>query len=132
MAAFLSRVLQARGLTEEAESLARLVAETASEHDLWSQVLHRLTSARLAAGAGRLAEAEELARAAVAILDGTDLLDLHGDALLDLADVLRLAGREQEARETAEAALDLYLRKGNEVAAERARALLARAATTTA
>jgi class 3 adenylate cyclase/tetratricopeptide (TPR) repeat protein len=130
VAAFLSRVLQARGRPEEAESLARLVADTASEHDLWSQVLHRLTSARLAAGAGRLAEAEELARAAVAIVDVTDLLDLHGDALLDLADVLRLAGREQEARESAEAALDLYLRKGNEVAADRARALLARAATT--
>ena len=130
VAAFLSRVLQARGRTEEAESLARLVADTASEHDLWSQVLHRLTSARLAAGAGRLAEAEELARAAVAIVDGTDLLDLHADALLDLAEVLRLAGREEEARESAAAALDLYLRKGNEVAAERARALLARAVTT--
>ena len=132
VAAFLSRVLQAGGRTDEAESFARLAAETASEHDLWSQVLHRLTSARLAAGAGRLAEAEELARTAVAILDGTDLLDLRGDALLDLADVLHLAGREQETRETAEAALDLYLRKGNEVAAERARAVVARAATTTA
>jgi tetratricopeptide (TPR) repeat protein len=93
-------------------------------------VLHRLTSARLAAGAGRFADAEELARDALAIVEDTDLLELRGDALFDLAEILRLAGREDDARASAEAALDLYLRKGNEVAADRARALLARAATT--
>jgi class 3 adenylate cyclase/tetratricopeptide (TPR) repeat protein len=130
VAALLARILEARGSTEEAEALARLVAETASEHDLWSQVLQRLTSARLAAGAGRLAEAEELARDALALVEHTDVLELHGDALLELGDVLRIAGREADARGNAEAALDLYLRKGNEVAAERARALVARAATT--
>ena len=130
VAALLARVLQARGRAEEAESLALLVQETASEHDLWSQVLHRLTRARLAAGAGRTAEAEELARAAVAVVEETDLLDLHGDALLDLAEVLRLAGREAEAREEAERALAVYERKRNTVAAGRARALLAAAATT--
>jgi hypothetical protein len=124
VAALLARVLQAGGRAEEAETLAREVAETASEHDLWSQVLHRLTRARLAAAAGRPAEGEDLAREALAIVEETDLLDLHGDALLDLAAVLRAAGREEEARESAEAALDLYARKGNEVSVGRARALL--------
>jgi ATP/maltotriose-dependent transcriptional regulator MalT len=130
VAALLARVLAARGRTEEAETLGRLVAETASEHDLWSQVPYLLATARIAATAGRVAEAEERLRDALAVVEDTDLLDLHGDALLDLADVLRADGREEEARESAEAALDLYARKGNEVATERARALLAGAATT--
>ena len=127
--ALLSRVLRAQGRGEAAAELAAWVAEAASEHDLWSQVLHRLTSARVAAASGRHAEAEETAREALAIVEETDLLDLHGDVLVDLAEILRLAGREEEARESAEAALDLYLRKGNEVAAHRARVLLADAAT---
>jgi hypothetical protein len=93
-------------------------------------VLYRLTRARLAAAAGRHADAEELARAAVAVVEETDLLDLHGDALLELAEVLRLAGREPEARDEAERSLALYELKGNTVAADRARALLAAAATT--
>ena len=130
VAALLARVLQARGTTEDAETFARLVEETASEQDLWSQVLYRLTRARLAAAAGRHADAEELARAAVAVVEETDLLDLHGDALLELAEVLRLAGREPEARDEAERSLALYELKGNTVAADRARALLAAAATT--
>lgn len=130
VAALLARVLQARGRAEEAESLARLVEDTASEHDLWSQVLHRLTRARLAASTGRHEEAEGLARAAVAVVEETDLLDLHGDALLELAEVLRLAGREADVRAPAERALALYELKENSVAAGRARALLATAATT--
>jgi ATP/maltotriose-dependent transcriptional regulator MalT len=130
VAALLARVLQARGSADDAGSFARLVEETASEHDLWSQVLHRLTRARLAAAAGRHADAEELARAAVAVVEETDLLDLHGDALLELAEVLRLAGREPEARDEAERSLALYELKGNTVSADRARALLAAAATT--
>jgi class 3 adenylate cyclase/tetratricopeptide (TPR) repeat protein len=128
--ALLSRVLRAQGRGTAAAELAARVAEAASEQDLWSQVLYRLTSARVAASSGRHAEAEETAREALAIVEETDLLDLHGDALLDLAEILRLAGREEEARESVEAALDLYRRKGNEVAAGRARALLAPAATT--
>ena len=130
VAALLARVLAAQGRSEEAEALGRLVTETASEHDLWSQVPHQLTSARLALAAGRAAEAEERARGALAIVEDTDLLDLRGDAMLDLAEALRAGGREDEARESAEAALDLYARKGNDVAVGRARALLARAATT--
>jgi hypothetical protein len=37
---------------------------------------------------GRGAEAEALAREAVALIEPTDLVSQHGDALLDLADVL--------------------------------------------
>jgi hypothetical protein len=44
---------------------------------------------------------------------------------MDLAEVLRLAGREDESAEAAEQALALYEQKGATVLAERAREFLA-------
>ena len=85
----------------------------------------RLTRARLR-DAGRPDEAETRARDALATVEPTDLLDLHGDALLDLAHVLRSAGRFDESSECVEAALALYERKANIVSAEWARAYSAR------
>ena len=67
---------------------------TASEQDLWSQALYRLTRARLLVDAGALDEAERVAREALAIVEPTDLLDLRGDVLLELAVVLR-SGRSR-------------------------------------
>ena len=54
--------------------------------------------ARILAARGQLAEAEELARSAVALAARTDFLNQHGDALLELAVVLDEAGRAAEAR----------------------------------
>ncbi|MBA2462344.1 MAG: AAA family ATPase [Actinobacteria bacterium] len=124
IAGLLARTLHAQGRSEEAERFSRLVEETASEHDLWSQVLYRLTRAMVLAGAGREIEAEEIAREALSIVERTDLLGLQGDVLLDLGEVLRLSGREDEAHGCAERALALYERKGDDVSAERARAVL--------
>jgi hypothetical protein len=45
-------------------------------------------------------------------------------SLLDLAEVLRLAGRPSDAAAAIESAIDLFERKGNVVSAERARRLL--------
>ena len=81
----------------------------------------------LAAG-GRLAEAEELARSAVALAARTDFLNQHGDALLELAVVLDKAGRAAEARVAVTDALGLYGRKGDLLAAARARRRLERLA----
>jgi hypothetical protein len=50
---------------------------------------------------------------------------LHADVLLDLAEVLGLAGRPDEAEVATAEAVDIYERKGNVAAAERARALAA-------
>ena len=47
------------------------------------------------------------------------MLNAHADALIDLAEVLTLAG--QDARTELEQALALYERKGNLVMAERTR-----------
>ena len=130
VAAMLARTLHARGRAAEADELAREVEETASEQDLWSQALYRLTRARLLADGGRLDEAERVAREALAIVEPTDLLDLRGDVLLELAVVLRSAGGVDEARECVEGAVQLFEAKGNTVAVERARALLEVEATT--
>ena len=129
VAAMLAKTLRARGSSAEAEGFARLVEETASEKDIWSQVLHRLARAGLLADAGELRDAERVAREALAIAETTDLLDLHGDVLLELADVLRLNAREDESRECVAQALALYERKGNIVSADRARSALAVATT---
>ena len=80
--------------------------------------------------AGALDEAERVAREALAIVEPTDLLDLRGDVLLELAVVLRSGSRADEARECIEAGIALYEAKGNAVAVERARAQLELTATT--
>ena len=63
-------------------------------------------------------------RDALAIVEPTDLLDLRGDVLLELATVLRSGGRAHEARKCVEKDIELYEAKGNVVAVERARAQL--------
>jgi hypothetical protein len=56
--------------------------------------------------------------------EGTHFLGFHADALLVLAEVLRLAGRPAEATPAVEEALALYELKGNLVSAAKAQALL--------
>ena len=95
----------ARGASRRRSASPRSWRTTASEDDIWSQVLFRLTRARVLADSGRVAEAESVAREALAIVEQTDLLDLHGDTLLDLGHVLRAAGRAEESKACAEQAL---------------------------
>jgi hypothetical protein len=52
------------------------------------------------------------------------LLSRRGDAMLDLADVLRTCGRTEEAERAIRAGLEMYERKGNRAAAAQARSLL--------
>jgi Flp pilus assembly protein TadD len=70
---------------------------------------------------GSIQEAERLAREAVRLVEQTDWLQGHADALMDLAEVLRLAGRSQNAAESLRQALQLYDHKGNLVLAAKAR-----------
>jgi hypothetical protein len=80
--------------------------------------------AKLMARQGEPEQAETLAREAVALAAETDFLVLRGDALMDLAEVLRTAGRETDSVPFVEQALELYEQKGNVVAADRAGASL--------
>ena len=56
--------------------------------------------------------------------DETDFTVLRADAFMDLAEVLRTAGREAESVLFVAQALELYEQKGNVVAAGRARRIL--------
>jgi tetratricopeptide (TPR) repeat protein len=124
-AAFLGQALLAQGREEEAEGLAALSAELAAGDDLITQVLWRGVRARGLAAHGRAEEAERLAREGVGLAERTDLVNHRGDALADLALVLRQRGRGDDARVAFGEALRLYDQKGNTVAAARVRAHLA-------
>ena len=73
---------------------------------------------------GRLDEAEGFAREAVGYAEGTEYLGFHADALVALAEVLRLAGRPTEAATALEEAVGLFDLKGNVISAAKARAAL--------
>jgi tetratricopeptide (TPR) repeat protein len=75
---------------------------------LWRQVLARVHAHR-----GELAEAERLAREAVAASEQTDSLDGQCRVFWDLAEVLVAAGRLDEAEAAFEQALDRCRRKKN-------------------
>jgi ATP/maltotriose-dependent transcriptional regulator MalT len=119
VAGLLARVVYAEGRYDEAERLAELGERSAAADDVISQVLWRSARATVLAQRGEVEDAELMAREAVKLMEETDQLDSRGDALLDLAEVLRLAGGEEEAAAVVAEARQLYKRKGNVVAAER-------------
>ena len=127
-AAFLAQAIAAQGRLEEAERFIEVSREAAGEDDLSAQMVWQGLQARILAARGRLAEAEALARSAVALAARTDFLNQHGDALLELAVVLDGAGRAAEARVAVSDALALYRRKGNLLAVASARRHLERLA----
>jgi DNA-binding SARP family transcriptional activator len=120
-AAMLAQAVHARGDLEEAEQLCLVSRRGAPADDILTQVIWRGVQARILAQRGSFAAAERLAREAVGLIVRTDFLTHHGDALLDLAEVLRLGDRAEDSYQAARAALSLYERKGNIVAAARVR-----------
>jgi tetratricopeptide (TPR) repeat protein len=120
-AAMLAQALHAQGRLEEAEELCRTSERCASADDIVTQVIWRGVQAQILAARGSPTAAEALAREAVGLIARTDLLTHHGDALLDLAEVLALCDRPQDSYQAAQAALLPYERKGNVVAVRRVR-----------
>ena len=88
-------------------------------------MLWRRAQALVDAASGKHAEAERLAREAVAIAERTDNPSHQGEALCDLAEVLAAAGRTEEAAAALEHALERYERKRNLAMAAQARERLA-------
>jgi tetratricopeptide (TPR) repeat protein len=107
-----------------AEQLSRRAEELADAHDVDAQTRWRRARARILARRGEIVDAERFARAAVELVAGTDALNDHADALLDLSEVLRLAGRPEEASSSVRRAIVLYRRKGNVAMAARSRLLI--------
>jgi class 3 adenylate cyclase/tetratricopeptide (TPR) repeat protein len=124
LTANLARALAEQGHDDEALEQATRSGELAVRDDLYAQVERRGPMAAVLARQGRLEEAERLAAEAVGLAAESDMLGMQAGALLDLAGVLRLAGRDAEAKPLARRALALAERKGHLVAATRARGLL--------
>jgi class 3 adenylate cyclase/tetratricopeptide (TPR) repeat protein len=106
---------------DEADAWAARAAELGSTDDAMKEMIRRQVGAKVLARRGKHADAERLAREAIAIGEGTDFLNGQGDANADLAEVLSLAGHAGEAAEALEQALTRYERKGNLVMAARTR-----------
>jgi class 3 adenylate cyclase/tetratricopeptide (TPR) repeat protein len=122
--AMLARAVYGQGRRAEADELCRVAADAGAADDIVTQVIWRGVKAKILAGEGRCDQAEALAREAVALVEPTDLLSDHGDAMLDLAEVLRACRRTEESARAARAGLSLYEAKGNVVAVMRARSVL--------
>ena len=101
----------------------------AAPDDRYSQIMWRVAKVSILTGAGELEDAERLAREGVALAEQTDWLSDRADTWIQLAAVIERAGRSDEAAEAARTALELYERKGNAVAAARARAQLEQGAS---
>ncbi|HEY3182790.1 MAG TPA: BTAD domain-containing putative transcriptional regulator [Gaiellaceae bacterium] len=130
LAALLADALHAQGRDDEALEFSERSRDAAGADDLLAQVQWRTARAKPLARAGRGAEAETLAREAMALVRTTDFLAARGDAAFDLAEVLRLDGRGAEALPYVEEALALYEEKGCRSAALRSRTALAELSVT--
>jgi hypothetical protein len=119
----LAAVMYALREYDEAARWVQLARDSAGADDLDAALSWQPVQALLLARRGRLGEADRLAREALESARTTDSLIRQGDSLMVLAAVLPPAHRREAERLTREAVV-LYERKGNLVAAERARALL--------
>jgi tetratricopeptide (TPR) repeat protein len=120
-----AQALYALDRLDEAERWAGRSAELGSRDDALKEMVWRQVRAKVLARRGEYVEAERLASEAVAIGEGTESLIGQGDAYADLAEVLVLAGKPDNAVEALRQALDRYERKGHLVLAERMRERLA-------
>ena len=125
MAALLARIVREQGRDAEAQALCEAAEHASAADDLEAQALWRMVRAPITARAGDVTQAEAWAREAVDFARRTEAPVLQGDALAELAAVLRLAGKTDEAAQAAAEAVALFTAKGNAVAAARAAALMA-------
>ena len=119
MAALLSRVVRDQGRDEEALVLSRRAEEATAADDVESLALWQSIRAPILARAGKLAEAESLARSAVELSLKSDAPQMQADSLSELAAVLLQANRPEEARQAIEKAISIYQVKGDVVSAAR-------------
>jgi tetratricopeptide (TPR) repeat protein len=117
MAALLGRIVRDQGRDEDALALLRTAEQATADDDVESQALWRSTRAPILARRGDHQQAEALARAAVDLTLRTEAPNMQAEAQLELACVLKVAGRLSEARETLNIALENFLAKGNVVGA---------------
>ena len=121
LAAFLADALYAQGRVDEASHWVQVSRETATSDDHDAQARWRSVEAKLLAKREEFDEAEALAREAIDVIGRSDELDNQAHMHVSLLEVLRLAGRNEEAIQALDEALVLFERKGNLVMTERLR-----------
>jgi class 3 adenylate cyclase/tetratricopeptide (TPR) repeat protein len=112
----LASVLVEQGAFGEALGVARAVGSALQSDHAFGQITLRLVEASALAAEERTPNALERAREALALVEQTDLLQLHGDVLVALADLDRDRSDEWLAL-----ALELFDLKGDVVSAARVR-----------
>lgn len=124
LAAFLAQALVEQGLYSDAIEFSRISEETSAAADVVNQAVWRGARAAALAHAGDSTAAELLAAEAVELAEGTDFLDLQGNTLLGLANVLSVAGQSHQVPPLVERARRAFEKKGNVVSEAKAVAAL--------
>ncbi|MGH2679229.1 MAG: ATP-binding protein [Actinomycetota bacterium] len=124
-AAELGQVLYEQGRLEEAEEMAGFAQRSGASEDISTQVPWRGVRAKLLARRGEFEPAIALVEEAVAMMEGSDFVENRAEALSDLAEVLQLSGRADEAVAPLREALGEVERKGVLPLVERIRSRLA-------
>jgi class 3 adenylate cyclase len=115
----LAAVIYAQGRYAEADRWTEASENAASKDDLDARLAWQPVRAKLLARRGEHELAQRMARDVVAAAQSTDASNQHARVLLDLAEVLRLGGREDDALEFIQEARRRYEQKGNLVGAGR-------------
>ena len=123
-AALLAHALCGQGRYEPAISAVETSEHLTGPDDRWNQVLIPSGRARILAAQGGIEAALTSAHKALTVAATLGAPEIHAQALISLAEVLRRADRPPEEAATLREALDLYERKGIRPAAERVRARL--------
>jgi class 3 adenylate cyclase/tetratricopeptide (TPR) repeat protein len=126
MTALLSRLVRDQGRDAEALELSKSAEAATDDDDFDSQALWRSIRAPIIARAGDLAGAESLALSAVELVRRAEAPMMQADALAELAEVLKIAGRTVEARAAVEEAIALYSSKGSVVSEAQSRRWVSR------
>ncbi|HET7234987.1 MAG TPA: AAA family ATPase [Actinomycetota bacterium] len=112
-----------QGRLEEADRLCRISEEIGTTGDQDTEGACMMLRAKVLSARGDSVNAQAMARRAIDVAAGTDLLELGAGAWLTLAEIQRAAG-DPAAEAAAHEALTRYERKGNLVGAMRAQDLL--------
>jgi class 3 adenylate cyclase len=123
-AAMLGHPLFALGRDDEAYEWAERGRSLGADDDIATQNHWRRVEAKVLARRGEAEPAQQLASEALALVEATDMLDARADTVVDLAQVLNLAGHRKEAAEAFSRAIALFERKENLVMLGRAQAWL--------